>query len=426
MNKFIFSIFIIFLLFIFNSCAYYLNYLLDENKIEIKERNKASFPNENICKANSTPKVIISDKQRAQFFKNFLGQPENKTLSFLDKTVLLSMLESLYNPIMSSPASSIFIIYVNNGKISFYSSPQRPTTDQSPSQGDNFIHNKTNYYPYLDILNKILLDNKNKKNLNELATIFDKSVRIPIKASTLLSKRANQISKYITQDETLKNAFIRGKDIIKENESLPKISWKKVISNYPKSKKIINSFKMDSFKSSNRDLQCNFNYNDYLSNQYNIKKNSSDVNMFGFLEKNNGLIVISSQSFNTDKVNPILKSHFIQAKPNFDLLKICQLNIKKSKYLLFSTQGRDPAQYVFNGINTFQDSMVTSSYLSQRKLFLKNPERIIIEYDKKIENKFDIPVYYQRQLGSLFLISINKHNLTLFTDFRSTNNINCQ
>ena len=183
---------------------------------------------------------------------------------------------------------------------------------------------------------------------------------------------------------------------------------------------------MDSFKSSNRDLQCNFNYNDYLSNQYNIKKNSSDVNMFGFLEKNNGLIVISSQSFNTDKVNPILKSHFIQAKPNFDLLKICQLNIKKSKYLLFSTQGRDPAQYVFNGINTFQDSMVTSSYLSQRKLFLKNPERIIIEYDKKIENKFDIPVYYQRQLGSLFLISINKHNLTLFTDFRSTNNINCQ
>jgi hypothetical protein len=371
--------------------------------------------------------ILMNDNKQSQkdfnlFIKNI---SQFKRLTFIDKTVLWSLLQINLRPDLSSPTSKMQILIKANNEEKYYNSYTRT------SKG----------FPYLFLLEHILKEYKSKYSLLDLTKIFDEHFNYKIYVSKGLETFLDDNKNKILESSVLKKHYVRGDEILKENEKLPRIQITSIIKRYLKTKKRyqykIGNYLFTYDKGSSFSPQCNFDMDLYKNSIFLIHNKQIKSHIFAYKFKQNAFLATSDQDLR--EIHSLRNTPLFQGTSNTRSAAICSFKNKfktNNSLWLSSTFSRDPGQHLFhlmeyglNSINTIKelDTMLRFS----RHQFLKDPVRLVIESRRSSKSqlndllKLNIPIYNSKKLGQIWGYFQANDQSSFILDDRREGNLEC-
>ncbi|MEE2744676.1 MAG: hypothetical protein VYD54_12255 [Bdellovibrionota bacterium] len=336
-----------------------------------------------------------------------------KRLLFIEKVSLWLLFQMNTRPDLSSPTSRLQV-YIKTRK-------------SQPHYWDFHVPFKTknhlDYFPYLEGLEVLLKTYRAKKKLKNLAKILDHNFPTKLKINKELAFNISQNKDTLKASPLFKKAFFKGNEPIKENESLPKLNFSKLVKNYSRWKKrnkkrSLTSRHLFSLKTFNslkeQNIRCNIDLSLYKHSIYLIGQGNTSVNLFGLSNKKGEVFIgVSSQSIK-GPLRPLFGTFLIKALPPKKTPALCLIENyrKNSKLALISYKGRDPGQYLYNimkkGVFASNSLMDLDIFLrAPRRLVLVDPLRVLAEPTKKTSSEYqkyrnqNIPIYPVKNLGNI-------------------------
>jgi hypothetical protein len=320
-------------------------------------------------------------------------------------------------PDLSSPSSRLqVIIAIKNGPPQFW--------DIHPPF--RVLKKGTVYFPYLEGIEVLLKTYPSKRGLQRLGQLLDLTLPKKLKVDKELAHNIFKNKQSFYQFPIFKEAFFKGAEPLKENESLPKLSFSKIIKDYfswkkrarsQKNKALISKHLFTAQIMTSKGLQktkCNIDLSLYKQSIFLIGQENTSTNLFGLKNKKGSYFIGMSSQTLKGPLKPLLNSFLIKGSPSQKTPVLCLVHNRQrnSTLTLVSYKGRDPGQHLFNlikkGVHYSGSLMDLDIFLrSPRKIFLVNPLRVLIEplgnEEKSVQeyrNK-NIPLYPVRKLGSI-------------------------
>lgn len=416
-----FSLFISF--FIFYSCSIFIENL-DGDILEENNVKPLSLSSKTTCEILDKD-ILISENKASQKTFNRLIQAisKEKPLSFVDKTVIWSLLQMNLRPDLSSPTAKLQALIKINGKVEYL----------------NSYSEKDGAFAYLDGLNYLLKKYHSRYDLTKLGRLLDTHLSETLFVTKGFEDFLAGEKKNILKTPKLKKIFIRGDETLKENERIPKINFLKIVKSFQK-KKIksdLNKFLFSYKNNSAITPKCNFDMSLYKDSLFLINDTPIKSHIFGIKSGKNAFMAVSSQKL--AGLSTINNSILLKGDPNVRSASICSFSNKskpENALWLFSTNSRDPGQHLFHlmqyGLENIQNvNELNSMLMFSRHQFLKNPVRLIIESRRSSSAqlnellKLNIPIYNSKKLGKVWGYYQDRSKTTFVLDDRRQGHLEC-
>jgi len=390
-----------------------------EKKIERDESLKPTF-----CQQQGQRYQFISDSPTLdQIFKQTLKKPSGLSLDFIDKLILIHLIEMNIRPDQSSPSARLQIALDLNDKTYFY--------DFYSQKGDG-------HYTYLYGLDYLLKKFKPERRLEYYLPWLN---QIPQNAFTVSKTFEDFLIKNqekIKENPVLAKHYMRGTEFLKEEETMPKINFEHLFQEFRKQKNLetVNKeSKLIQSTQNDTNINCNYDMSFYQNSIFLIDKKIPESNLFGYLEKKNAFISSSTQ--NLDVVKTSEYEPYILGDSYSRSSAVCLINGNQKKIWLFSNQSRDPGQHLHHLLKYGLDAQTNVYSVDQllrhsRHQFLSDPLRLIIESQRsdedQIENllKINLPIYHSQNLGNIWAYTKFSESQHFIIDVRNTGVLVCQ
>lgn len=413
------------LIFVFQSCSFIVNNFKDEDKLE--NTIKPIYPTDKTTCDIIQKKIIVSENETSQvLFTEFIKiLSPNMNLSFIDQVILWSFIQLNLRPDLSSPTAKLQTLIKIAGKDYYF----------------NSYSTNNDGYPYLYLLDQIIVKFKNKKKLIDLAQLFDKYLPNSIYVSQALESFLLENQKELFKNPNLKKFYFRGNETLKKGERLPKIKMKELVKNYLSLQKKSNYQLGESLFNfeinKNTVSQCNFDISLYENSIFLINPEKIKSNIWGL--KQDDMVFMATSSQKLESIKSVNGTFLISGNSNTRSSSVCMINNKDEKKQttwLMSSESRDPGQHLFHlkqygifnlkSINELDNIMKFS-----RHQFLKDPVRLILESHRSSENqlkellKLNIPIYNAKSLGKIWAYYENNQSQSFLIDERSQGHLEC-
>ena len=192
---------------------------LQNDDIKLKEFIKK----EEACKINHSSQTIYSGTNRRAIlvFKKAIRKISKEIeLSFIDNSILWSLYQMNIRPDLSTPGSRLQLIITIDNQLQYW----------------DFFKRKENFqsYPFIFGLSHLLKHYQSRHNLQVLASKLDKHLPKYHKISYSLANGLKKYKSIIANSKSLRIHYLKSNQIIKQNESLIKLNYSKIINKYQK------------------------------------------------------------------------------------------------------------------------------------------------------------------------------------------------
>lgn len=391
----------------------------------------------NYCPANSKVQFISEDEFSLKFYKSLNPAIyENKNITFMEKAIMLSLLEMSRRPDEASPYSRLQVYVKLNGKNYYYDFRPKNLADDT----------KMPFLKGLDFLTQKFIPNK---SLLSIATNLDNVIPKGIGVSLEFEHFLKENRAYITKNEFLTERFFKGDENLTKYETFDRISYRTIIEQYLSAFSKTSDYEFDknpltANKSKKENFEANCNYD--LAKETTLRDEimSADQKKSHYIAHSEGedffLAVTSTTLFKPFKTSPKM-GYFMKARPAAFPLPICEFKGKNQEIVLFSSEGRNPLQHLQH-LEAYEIDQVDSAFTLNellgfsRHLFLSNPDRILYESKRGRKAQLDFflemnfPIYHVDSLGNIFghakFKTDKQQESVLYSDDRSSARLWCK
>lgn len=397
-----------FLLLSLSSCAYFTK-KFEALTDKPKEKPTTISAKKNYCAVTSKSQFISEDEYSLKFYKSLNPAIyENKNVSFIEKSIMLALLEMSRRPDEASPYSRLQVYVKLNGKSYYYDFRPKKLEDDTKM-------------PYLKGLDFLAQKFSPKRSLLSIATNLDSVIPQGIGVSEEFENFLKENRADLTKNDVLTERFFKGDEVLTKYETFNRVNYKSIVENY------LNGFSknadyeydkngLTANKSSKENFEANCNYD--LSKETSLRDEimSADQKKSHYIALSEGedffLAVSSTTLFRPFKTTPKM-SYFMKARPSALPLPICEFKGKTQEIVLFSSEGRNPVQHLQH-LEAYEIDQVDSAFMLNellgfsRHLFLSNPDRILYESKRGRKAQLDFflemnfPIYHVENLGNIF------------------------
>lgn len=401
-----------------------------------EQKSEAPVKRNLFCDEKSKIQLLLEDDSALKFYRSFSDNIFDKNAySFIQKSVLLSLIELSRRPDEASPSSRLQYYLKYNGKSYYFDFRPKNLEDNSKMS-------------FLKGLDYMLEKFDSSKSLGQLADTLDTNLPQNIQVSSELENFLIRYKKEIIKNESLANIFMKGDEVLTRHETFKRTSLKKIILLFNATKnKDIDTYEFDKnalfkieSKDSNLDLQCNTDINkDTPIKEELFLTDQKRSHYFGFNQGDN--FFLATTSANIDKpLKNYDSTYFMKSSPSPIPLPICKFNTQIEDIILFSTSGRSPGQHLKHFVNYDIGQVDSIHSLNEllrfsRHLFLTTPNRILYESKKGRKTQLDFflnmnfPIYHVENLGDVIgIANFNKGSSkekSLIADERSKARLWC-
>ncbi len=366
--------------------------------------------------------LIGTNKQIQDKFLAFFET--RKDLDFIDQLILWNLAQFNINPHQTSPESR-FQILIDTSNEELYL--------------DFFSEEETDQYPFLYALDWILKKYKKSKSLEYYASLLQSHGLTKTDISQDFAQFLNTHKNEIEKNETLKNLYFRGNEILTENESFPELRPEDLIKIYrqkQKEQKITIKSSLYSFITEDDSRgECNYDFNLYNNSIFLIDKTIPSSTIYGL--QNSKDVFLASSSLQIDKIASLKQTPLFKGNSKARSAAICRINTNSNLIWAISNKSRDPGQHLFHliryGLSQTQNVQDVDKLIRQsRYIFLSEPVRLIFESNRgnpnQIENllKLNVPLYSSDSLGNIWSYTKFKDDSRFVRDDRNAGEISCR
>lgn len=419
-----------------SSCSYFTR-KFESLTQKTKEKSTTISKKINYCPVSSKFQYISEDENSLKFYKNL--HPllfENKKLSFIEKSIMFSLLEMSRRPDEASPYSRLQVYLKQNGKTYYYDFRPKKLADDT----------KMSFLKGLDYLTQKFVT---QRSLLSMATQLDSIIPLNISVSLDFENFLKNNRQDLVGNDELTKRFFKGDEIITRYETFDRIKYKSIVEQYLKgfSKNSDYEFEKDGLTANtsvkeNYETNCNYD----LSKETSLREEimGADQNKTHYIalsENENFFLAVSSTTLlRPFKTTPKM-GYFIKSRPAIFPLPICEFKGKNQEIVLFSSEGRNPVQHLQH-LEAYEIDQIDSAFTLNellgfsRHLFLTNPDRILYESKRGRKAQLDFflemnfPIYHVENLGNIFGHAMFKNDkqkeLVLYNDDRSTARLWCK
>lgn len=397
------------LLFTVTGCSFFTSRFESLAAKNNKSITRTSAHKMNFCANHERIQYISEDENSLPFYRQ-LGPSlfDNKNIPFMQKAIMLSLIEMSRRPDEASPYSRLQVFFQYNNQTYYY--------DFSPKKFDKNL--KMPFLKGLEVLTKKFVPTQNLLAIaSSLDSIVPKDMSVGIDFEHFLRENKADILK----SDFLTERFLKGDEILTKYETFERVNYRNIIAHYMQpaySKNEDYDYEANGieFYKTNKDnfqIRCNVNLDSNAMSRDNTflqdKKNSHYI---GFKEGDNFFLALSSNNlirpFSTEK-----STYFIKSQAVSEPLPVCQFKGANQDIVLFSSSGRNPTQHlqhlVSYEINLIESPAAFNELLNfSRHLFLTNPDRILYESKRGRKSQLEFflamnfPIYHIDSLGDLF------------------------
>lgn len=401
------------------------NFLETKSGLSAPETKKAPL----FCENKSHSQFLFEDPQ-------FLTstQFKNAPFNFIEKSVLLSLLEMQRRPDIVGPYSRLQVITKINNEIKYY--------DFRPKNLDD--DTKISYLFGLDFL---LKKYNSKNSINSITNFLERSwpphYLVSSELEIFLAKNKTDIQK----NTELSKLFLKGDETLTRFETFSRGNLQKSIAAFTKKK----LFDKENYEFAKNDLSFTTTNNDQSTILCNFDESKNSFtpddlffelayssHSFSFTENDNYFLAIASSHLKTPV--DLKDEYYLRARPAASPIPVCLLKNPNLKLdiALTSTIGRNPSQHIkhlidYDLINSKSPFTLSHTVNFARHLFLSNPDRILYESKKGRKEQLNFflqmnfPIYHAEQLGEVTTIASyyeNKYNVVI-KDERTNKQLLC-
>ena len=318
--------------------------------------------------------------------------------------ILLTLIYLPYAPHLSSPAAQFTYWHKELGVHLIQ------TARFTDEEKDREAFAMPVFYGLEKLLKQSNINRNLKFYLNLIDRYFNFRYRVTASLEEFLKKNKDQIIK----DSNLRQLYTRQGILLQTGEQIRQTDLKKLYHSYLSQRKstdytILTQADMNLMN--DEKTYCNFEADRYSSS---LPMQSPKVSEhFSYGISLNSQILWGAMSLKPKKISSLKEqSPYLKFDAQWsDSIGIC----KQNNLWFFSTQGRDPKQYLYHLFNYSEELLQTPTQIQQllaapRHLLLNHPLRIIFEASKATENelaqvlKMNYPIYNADQLGEITVL----------------------
>lgn len=393
-------IFKLLLLLLVSSCSFFIE-KIDSPLVDDKEylNNIPKLPTHCPIEEKVNFQLIGSNANSQSVYLHLIESLDQK-LDIFDHLALWSLIQLTIRPDQSSPTSRFQVLFHIGEKTHYY---------------DFFSEESEEQYPYLYGLQWILKKFKKQRSLEYYASILDRSLKQRLKVGKDFENFLVKNRDFIKENEELAPYYFRGTEVLKENETSPRLNYQKVVQEFRraqnKQKVIVNTSLIQFVTEKGNSGSCNYDFNLYSNSIFLIDKIIPVANLFGLSTSSGAFMASSSQKLN--KALSLKGLPLFRGESKVRSSAVCVIEKPDKKIWTFSNQSRDPGQHLFHLVRyglpqTKSIEEVDKLLRYSRHLFLSDPVRLIIESQRsqsdQIENllKLNLPIYNAQKLGNIW------------------------
>lgn len=413
------------LLFFLGSCSFFIDkidtQLVDSNEIAKKIPSPITY-----CPVEqpTTIQLVGTNENSQNTYLELSRNLKSQNLDFFDHFALWSLVQLSIRPDQSSATSRFQILFHYKEKSYYF---------------DFFSEKPEDQYPYFYGIEWVLKKFGKKQKLEHyvkfLQSAQGQKFKIGKDFENFLVK--NQVG--IKASPELNTHYFRGTEILKEDESTPKLDYTSIIKNYRKSESkqqiIVNTYLTPFVTGKGQSGSCNYDFNLYDNSIFLIDKVIPVANLFGLSLPHSAFMASSSQKMET--ITSLLGSPLFKGDSKVRSSAVCVIENGDSKIWTFSNQSRDPGQHLFHLVRyglpqTKNTSEVDRLMRHSRHLFLSDPVRLVIESNRsredQIENllKLNLPIYNADHLGNIWSYTFFGKQNRFIIDDRNPGAFSCK
>ena len=410
------------LLFI-GSCSFFVS-KIDTAMVNEKDYLKNIPETPTFCPLTEKPKIqLIGTNASSQSSYQEFIQTYPK-LQMMDHLILWSLVQISVRPDQSSPSARFQILLQDNGRGQYF---------------DFFSETPDNQFPLLFGLDWILKKYKSPKNLEYYAALLDNHFPHTLRAGKSLETFLLANQEKVKDHPVLGPFFIRGTEVLKENERIPALKFAELIRFYrsheKKQKVIVNNSLTTFTTESGQSGSCNYDFNLYDNSIFLIDRVIPVANLYGLSLENSAFMISTSQK--VENILPVNGFPLFLGESKVRSSAVCVIENKDNKIWAFSNFSRDPGQHLFHliryGLARSQSTYEVDKLIRHsRHLFLSDPVRLVIESHRsrsdQIENllKLNLPIYNAEKLGNIWAwTQFNSQNRFIIDD-RNAGSYSCK
>jgi hypothetical protein len=365
--------------------------------------------------------VGTNENSQAVYAEIVRGLP---SLDFMDHFALWNLMQLSVRPDQSS-ATSRFQVLLHNGSKSYYF--------------DFFSEVAEEQYPYLYGIEWVLKKFGKTRKLEYYAQILNSSLGTRLKIGKDFENFLTKNLPLIKNEPILSPFYFRGSDVLKENETSPKLDYQKVISIYRKAqsdqKIIVNTSLTNFVTDKGSSGSCNYDFNLYDNSIFLIDRVIPVANLYGLALPKSAFLASSSQKI--ESIVSLKGLPLFKGESKVRSSAVCMVETENSKIWTFSNHSRDPGQHLFHlmryGLPQSKNTAEVDKLIRHsRHLFLSDPVRLIIESGRsskdQIENllKLNLPIYNADKLGNIWSYTQFEEGNRFIIDDRNPGAFRCQ
>lgn len=411
------------LLLLVGSCSFFVS-KIDTAMVNEKDYLKNIPETPTFCPLTDKPKLqLIDTNGSSQSIYHEFSQ-NNPKLDMLDHLVLWSLVQISVRPDQSSPSARFQILLQDNGQGQYL---------------DFFSETPEEQFPLLFGLDWILKKHKKKTSLEYYAGILDSQFPHTLKAGKSLETFLLANQEKVKDHPILGPYFIRGTEVLKENERLPTLKYAELIRYYrareKKQKVIVNNSLTTFTTESGQSGSCNYDFNLYDNSIFLIDRVIPVANLFGLSLGSSAFMISTSQK--VENILPINGFPLFLGESKVRSSAVCVIENKENRIWTFSNFSRDPGQHLFHliryGLARSQSTYEVDKLIRHsRHLFLSDPVRLVIESHRsrsdQIENllKLNLPIYNAEKLGNIWAWTMFNNQSRFIIDDRNAGSYSCK
>lgn len=410
------------LLFILSGCSLFIT-KIDSSVLDEKEylKNIPEIPTYCPINQNARIQLINTNAHSQQIYQELMDRLPG--MDFLDHFALWTLLQQSVRPDQSSPTSRFQVIFKIEGKSHYL---------------DFYSEVEDEQFPLLYGIQWILKKFKKKTSLEYYARILD-GQGLKLRAGKNLELFLQANLEKIRNHQVLGPYFVRGTEVLKENERVPKLNFSEIVAYYrkrePKQKVIVNTSLTNFLTESGQKGSCNYDFNLYDNSIFLIDRVIPVANLFGLSIDREAFMASTSQK--VKELKPVDNFPLFYGESKVRSSAVCVIENEKNLIWTFSNFSRDPGQHLFHLIRYGLTRSKTTNEVDKlirhsRHLFLSDPVRLVIESSRsrsdQIENllKLNLPIYNAEKLGNIWAFTSFQDHDRFILDDRNVGAYTCK
>ena len=389
-----------------SSCSFF------SSKIDTLAESKSTQPIDgqtkkiNFCSEKSRLQYLTEDEATQKFYKQ-LEPLFNKKIPFVQKGIMMALLELNRRPDKLSPSSRLQIYMRLEGTTHYFDFRPRDLEDDTKN---SYLHGLNS------LTQKFLVQTKLATIADDLDASIPQQLPVSLDFEQFLAKNKSSLS----QSELMASRFMKGDETITRYETFHRMSFRNIVNRFTPIQMKADEYSNDKsplipFEQKNGSLpiKCNVNLNQEVSLSDDILgSENSRIHTMGLIENENVFLAVSSGLLQKPL---IFEKNFIfmKMRPLPFPSPLCELSDSERTIALFSAKGRSPAQHLRHliayevGIVRSPDELNELLKFS-RHLFLNDPDRILYESKRGRKTQLDFflamkfPIYHAESLGDVF------------------------